>query len=150
MECALEALDPLLKLKYKEDWEDRRESLQDFINSTSDEEYELEELLENFAIEAGENPKHPEDAIILSTIHSAKGLEWKCVWLLGVGDQQIPHSKATSEEEKEEERRLTYVAVTRAKDELVCSYPRNTRTGPQGPSPYLYKNFFSNQTHKNG
>lgn len=141
MICVLEAMDPLLELKYKEDWEDRKESLQDFINSTADEKYELEELLENFAIEAGEDPKHPEDAITLSTIHSAKGLEWKCVWLLGVGDQQIPHSKATSPEEQEEERRLTYVAVTRAKDELVCSYPRNTRTGKQEPSPFLYENF---------
>lgn len=141
MERVLETLEPLLEIKYKEDFEDRIESLQDFINSTTEQGYELEELLENFAIEAGEDPKHPEDAIILSTIHSAKGLEWKCVWLLGVGSQQIPHSRCKTPEEREEEKRLMYVAVTRAKDELVCSYSKNTRTGEQWASPFLYKNF---------
>src|SRR5947208_17103840 len=55
---------------------------------------------------------------VLSTIHSAKGREWQVVRVLNVVDGCIPTDKATTAEEIEEERRLLYVAMTRARDEL--------------------------------
>jgi DNA helicase-2/ATP-dependent DNA helicase PcrA len=71
-------------------------------------------------------PEGEEDTLTLSTIHSAKGLEWKAVFLLWVLDGKLPLSRsAEDEEEMEEERRLLYVAATRAKDLLVLTYPVN-------------------------
>ena len=62
-----------------------------------------------------------EDYVILSTIHSAKGQEWRSVFVLNVVDGCIPSDMATgSAEEIEEERRLLYVAVTRAKDQPIA------------------------------
>jgi DNA helicase-2/ATP-dependent DNA helicase PcrA len=71
-------------------------------------------------------PEGEEDTLTLSTIHSAKGLEWKAVFILWVLDGKLPLSRAAeNEEELEEERRLLYVAATRAKDLLVMTYPVN-------------------------
>ncbi|RYH07363.1 ATP-dependent helicase [Tropicimonas sp. IMCC6043] len=65
-----------------------------------------------------------EDYLILSTIHSAKGQEWKSVYLLNVVDGCIPSDLGTgTTEELEEERRLLYVAMTRAKDQLTLGLP---------------------------
>jgi DNA helicase-2/ATP-dependent DNA helicase PcrA len=70
-------------------------------------------------------PLLDEDYLILSTIHSAKGQEWKCVFVLNVVDGCIPSDMATgSVEEIEEERRLLYVAMTRAKDRLWLMVPQ--------------------------
>ena len=70
-------------------------------------------------------PRLDEDYLILSTIHSAKGQEWKCVFVLNVVDGCIPSDMATgSAEEIEEERRLLYVAMTRAKDQLMLLLPQ--------------------------
>jgi DNA helicase-2/ATP-dependent DNA helicase PcrA len=70
-------------------------------------------------------PLLDEDYLILSTIHSAKGQEWKAVYVLNVVDGCIPSDMATgSVEEIEEERRLLYVAMTRAKDTLVLVVPQ--------------------------
>jgi DNA helicase-2/ATP-dependent DNA helicase PcrA len=64
-----------------------------------------------------------EDYLILSTIHSAKGLEWKAVYVIHASDGNIPSDMATkTPEEIEEERRLFYVALTRAKDWLYVSH----------------------------
>jgi len=66
----------------------------------------------------------PKEALVLTTIHQAKGLEWQYVFLLGLVEGQFPHNKIYDyPEEIEEERRLFYVAVTRAKDELYLTYP---------------------------
>ncbi len=70
-------------------------------------------------------PHLDEDYLILSTIHSAKGQEWKSVYLLNGIDGCIPSDLATgSPQEIEEERRLLYVAMTRAKDELDIMVPQ--------------------------
>jgi DNA helicase-2/ATP-dependent DNA helicase PcrA len=69
-------------------------------------------------------PLLDEDYLILSTIHSAKGQEWRAVHVLNVVDGCIPSDMATSSaEEIEEERRLLYVAMTRARDELHLVVP---------------------------
>ncbi len=69
-------------------------------------------------------PYRDEDWLVLSTIHSAKGCEWDAVYLIHAADGFLPSDLATgSEEEIEEERRLTYVALTRAKDFLYVTWP---------------------------
>jgi len=70
-------------------------------------------------------PHLDEDYLILSTIHSAKGQEWRSVYVLNVVDGCIPSEMATgSSDEIEEERRLLYVAMTRARDELSLIAPQ--------------------------
>ena len=70
-------------------------------------------------------PVLDEDYLILSTIHSAKGQEWRSVFILNVIDGCIPSDLATgSTAEIEEERRLLYVAMTRAKDHLHLILPQ--------------------------
>jgi DNA helicase-2/ATP-dependent DNA helicase PcrA len=69
-------------------------------------------------------PHRDEDYLILSTIHSAKGQEWKCVHVLNAVDGCIPSDMATgTTEEIEEERRLLYVAMTRAREHLHVIVP---------------------------
>jgi DNA helicase-2/ATP-dependent DNA helicase PcrA len=69
-------------------------------------------------------PLLDDDYLVLSTIHSAKGGEWKAVHVIHASDGNIPSDMALgSPEEMEEERRLLYVALTRARDTLVVSYP---------------------------
>jgi DNA helicase-2/ATP-dependent DNA helicase PcrA len=64
------------------------------------------------------------DTLVLSTVHSAKGKEWKVVFLIWAVDGWFPASRAVEDpDELEEERRLMYVALTRAKDELAVVYP---------------------------
>jgi DNA helicase-2/ATP-dependent DNA helicase PcrA len=78
-------------------------------------------------------PLLDEDYLILSTIHSAKGQEWRSVFLLNVVDGCIPSDLGTgTAAEIEEERRLLYVAVTRARDELHLLVPQRFFTGGQG------------------
>jgi DNA helicase-2/ATP-dependent DNA helicase PcrA len=77
-------------------------------------------------------PLRDEDYLILSTIHSAKGQEWKAVYVLNVVDGGIPSDLATaSAAEIEEERRLLYVAMTRAKDQLMLLLPQRFYTHQQ-------------------
>ncbi len=65
-----------------------------------------------------------EDKVILSSIHQAKGLEWPVVMLVGCADGMMPLARSLKEPDgEEEERRLFYVAVTRAKDRLYLCYP---------------------------
>jgi DNA helicase-2/ATP-dependent DNA helicase PcrA len=69
-------------------------------------------------------PYLDEDWLVLSTIHSAKGCEWDAVYLIHAADGFLPSDLSTgSEEEIEEERRLTYVALTRARDHLYVTWP---------------------------
>ena len=77
-------------------------------------------------------PLKDEDYLILSTIHSAKGQEWKSVFVLNAVDGCIPSDLGTGErEEIEEERRLLYVAMTRAKDQLDVIVPQRFFTHNQ-------------------
>jgi len=79
--------------------------------------------------------------VTLSTFHRAKGLEWPVVWLAGIEDGLVPIAHAHTAEEQTEERRLLYVALTRAGDELHCSWAEERtfgdRTMPRRPSPWL-------------
>ena len=69
-------------------------------------------------------PHRDEDFLILSTVHSAKGMEWNTVYVINVVDGSFPSEFSTGKPELiEEERRLLYVAMTRAKDELHLCVP---------------------------
>jgi len=69
-------------------------------------------------------PYKDEDWLVLSTMHSAKGCEWKVVYIIHAADGMIPSDMATEDDEDiEEERRLFYVAVTRARDWLYVVFP---------------------------
>jgi DNA helicase-2/ATP-dependent DNA helicase PcrA len=86
-------------------------------------------------------PRLDEDYLILSTIHSAKGQEWRAVYVLNVVDGCIPSDMATgSPDEIEEERRLLYVAMTRAKDELHLVVPQRffVHQQPRGGDRHLF------------
>jgi DNA helicase-2/ATP-dependent DNA helicase PcrA len=65
-----------------------------------------------------------QESIKLTTIHQAKGLEYDIVFLIGAAEGQFPGHRTIESGDFEEERRLFYVAVTRAKNELYISYPR--------------------------
>jgi len=84
-------------------------------------------------------PHLDEDYLILSTIHSAKGQEWKCVYVLNVVDGCIPSDMATgTTEEIEEERRLLYVAMTRAKEHLHLVVPHRFFVTQQSGDRHMY------------
>jgi DNA helicase-2/ATP-dependent DNA helicase PcrA len=68
-------------------------------------------------------PLLDEEYVVLSTIHSAKGCEWDVVYLIHAADGVLPSDMADGEAALEEERRLLYVAATRARDRLYISYP---------------------------
>lgn len=108
-----------------DNYQERLEDLTQFVDfvATYDDIAQLLEdvmLSESFMTDSSQEA----DAIILSTIHQAKGLEWSCVTLLSVRDGDFPHHKSFDDmKQLEEERRLFYVAVTRAKDELTLLYP---------------------------
>ncbi|HEY0133256.1 MAG TPA: 3'-5' exonuclease, partial [Nannocystis sp.] len=85
----------------------------------------------------------PDDMLVLSTIHQAKGLEWPVCFVLWLAEGRFPMATALRQpSDIEEERRLFYVAATRAGDELYMSYPviEETRDGPSHmlrPSKFL-------------
>jgi DNA helicase II / ATP-dependent DNA helicase PcrA len=77
-------------------------------------------------------PHLDDDYLILSTIHSAKGLEWDVVHVIHASDGNIPSDMATGDDEElEEERRLLYVALTRARDVVVVSFPQRYYRRPK-------------------
>ncbi len=128
---------PLLKEKF-DDWSLRLNDLET-LRQIASRYVSLEQLLADFAIESPEagvsraDPVLPEDEkpLTLSTIHSAKGLEWDCVFVLGLVEGVFPVSFALDDEaEIEEEHRLFYVAVTRPRNNLFLSlHHEATRAG---------------------
>ncbi|MDZ7582917.1 MAG: 3'-5' exonuclease [Deltaproteobacteria bacterium] len=92
--------------------------------------------------ESDSRADHGGDKVILSTIHSAKGLEFDAVFVIGLAEGRFPHGSAGQGEQWEEERRLLYVAATRAREHLYLTYPRELMTPDRqfrrvGMSPFL-------------
>ena len=83
----------------------------------------------------------PTDAVTLCSFHRAKGLEWEAVWVAGLEQGLVPIGRATTPAAEAEERRLLYVALTRAGAELHCSWARQRTFGirpvPREASPWL-------------
>ena len=78
-----------------------------------------------------------EDAVQLLTMHGAKGLEYEIVFLPDVNEGVAPHNKAVLDADVEEERRLFYVAMTRAKTKLIMSYVKTRLHHETDPSRFL-------------
>lgn len=81
--------------------------------------------------------KYNPDAISLLTIHSAKGLEFHSVFIIEANEDVCPYRKAEIVEDMEEERRMFYVAMTRAKKKLVISYVKERNGKPMFPSRFV-------------
>jgi DNA helicase-2/ATP-dependent DNA helicase PcrA len=100
-------------------------------------------LISNVDAEAAPNQGGDKEAVNLSTVHQAKGLEFHTVFVIWLTDGMFPSSRSLDQrKDLEEERRLFYVAITRAKDELYLTYPHMRLTGGYGdvfqrPSRFL-------------
>ena len=133
----------------------RLSSIEEVINAIA--EYEVEaqspsihDFLSNVALAGREfgSPKEKQlqrNAISLMTYHSAKGLEFPIVYMVGMEEGVLPHRKSITgnSDAVDEERRLCYVGVTRAQDELSLSLPMSRfkwgKARPTFPSRFLYE-----------
>ncbi|MDP9141488.1 MAG: UvrD-helicase domain-containing protein [Pseudomonadota bacterium] len=102
----------------------------------------LTSFLTHAALEAGESQAGPgEDCVQLMTLHAAKGLEFPVVFMVGMENGLFPHARSTEEGNLEEERRLCYVGITRARKQLYMSYAELRRLHGveqiNGPSQFL-------------
>lgn len=118
------------------DYVDRLEELKALIGFAARFD-DLAEMLSQISLMNGETSERhvdvPRDTVKLTTVHQSKGLEFDCVFVIGVADGMFPGRRSIEAGDVEEERRLFYVAVTRAKNELYISYPKvATRAGPGG------------------
>ncbi|TGM80694.1 ATP-dependent helicase [Leptospira bouyouniensis] len=127
LEKVLSHYSSVLELNY-DDADKRKQDLEALI-LLSKQESNLSDYLSNLILnpvdgkELGNHNDENEEFITLSTIHSAKGLEWRYVFTMQVVEGNLPHSRIRTTEELEEERRLFYVAITRAKDVLYLTNP---------------------------
>ncbi len=124
----------------------RLENLEKFVEGIGDFEdgasnASMGKFLQQIAlVQDGDNNKNP-DSVSLMTMHAAKGLEFPVVFVVGVNQDVVPHIMAAEEGRLDEERRLFYVAMTRAKDNLHISFPEMARKWNKmiemSPSPFL-------------
>jgi DNA helicase-2/ATP-dependent DNA helicase PcrA len=122
---------PILKAQY-DDYPKRTRDL-DHLHTIAEGYQGVETFLSDLALEPPdgsatgvEAPDRDDERLVLSTIHSAKGLEWQCVFVIWIVDGKFPSVYSfVADEDLEEERRLFYVAVTRAKRHLYLTYPIN-------------------------
>jgi DNA helicase II / ATP-dependent DNA helicase PcrA len=96
----------------------------------------LDELEAKIAEQSQSLRNPPEHAVVLSTIHSAKGLEWDTVFMVGIEDGVLPHINAN---DVEEERRVAYVGMTRARRRLGLTYAGERYGERSRPSPFLFE-----------
>ncbi len=112
-------------LSYLQEWSAPFESLEQFLTDMALEPPEVNRAPSDFAERA--------DFLTLSTIHSAKGLEWRIVFIINAANGYFPSRHSLlSDEDMEEERRLMYVACTRAKEQLYIVYPETGRDSYYG------------------
>jgi DNA helicase-2/ATP-dependent DNA helicase PcrA len=139
--------DAYLKKNY-ENYEERREDIEQLSNYSNNFKSTREflgdlALLSNVQAEDIIEPGEEGETMVLSTVHRAKGLEWSRVFIIGLTDGSFPSAKSMGDIEKEEEeRRVFYVALTRAKDELYLCYPIMDNRWYDGsiikrPSPFI-------------
>jgi len=133
----------------------RLENLQELVNAAQEYEADpdsemdpLSEFLAHASLEAGEGQADAwEDCVQLMTLHSAKGLEFPLVFLCGLEEGLFPHQRSVAEPGKlEEERRLCYVGITRARRQLVLSCAERRRLF--GSETYCLPSRFINEIPK--
>jgi DNA helicase-2/ATP-dependent DNA helicase PcrA len=121
--------EPILRRVHREDYPKRRRDLDQFAAITA--RYrDLDTLLSDMALEPPTDSvgdvlaADPDEGLLtLSTIHSAKGLEWHTVFVIWAAEGRFPSAYNVDDNDLEEERRLMYVAATRAKEQLYVTYP---------------------------
>lgn len=130
LEEALKTAEPALKIVY-DDWRKRRDDVES-LGIAAERTPDLTAFLADMTLEPPDDTRTELDAVdrdegtlTLSTIHSAKGLEWSAVFLLSLVEGYLPSQQSLSQDKQiEEERRLFYVAATRAKRKLYLLAPR--------------------------
>ncbi len=138
--------------KPREDALRRRDNLMEFLNSLADFDEEhrnhktLQEFLEAISLQdhsdnQEKNKNNASDSVTLMTVHAAKGLEFPMILLAGLERNIFPHQRAVEEGNEEEERRLFYVALTRARKNLLLCHAEKRRVMGQvsvvRPSKFL-------------
>lgn len=144
-ELVWEYYQPLFEKIYRDDFPKRQKDL-DQLKSIVAGYGDLQSFVDDTTLNPPESSQGPGieegSRLILSTIHSSKGLEWDAVFVMGLADGRFPHASAGPGEQWEEERRLLYVAATRARRYLYLTYPRELMTPDRqfrrvGMSPFL-------------
>ena len=115
------------------------------FDDESDQPQTVDAFLERIALSAPSDQSAGNDAVVMMTIHIAKGLEWPVVFITGLEDGLFPSLREregqSEDAQLEEERRLAYVAITRARERLILSHARTRRVWGeirlQGPSRFL-------------
>ncbi len=129
----MEYYQPILERIHYDDYPKRNKEL-DHIRSLIGGYSDLQSFIDDTTLNppeltAADQDTIPENNIILSTIHSGKGLEWDVVFVISLAEGRFPHQNTLlGSEQWEEERRLLYVAATRAKKQLFLTYPRQLMT----------------------
>lgn len=119
--------EPILRARYPDDYPKRMRDLEHLVGLVHDHD-DLQRFLAEVALDppvSERRPKRSDNVLTLSTIHSAKGLEWEAVLIIWTAEGRFPSIYAGHDpDEMEEERRLMYVACTRAKRFLGIFYPK--------------------------
>jgi superfamily I DNA/RNA helicase len=143
-------------------WENVQEcvnALAQYEQETDPSDVSLQHFISNTTLArqtfASQERSFSEDKVQLMTLHSAKGLEFPAVFIVGLEDHILPHEKGAAETGIEEERRLFYVGITRARKYLTLSMSRSRlrmgKTHPTNPSRFLFeipKELLKMGTHK--
>lgn len=135
---------PIFQQLYRDDYPKRQKDL-DQLGSILKDYDELQPFIDDTTLDPPETSTantSDKKRLVLSTIHSSKGLEFDAVFVIGVADGRFPHASAGIGPQWEEERRLLYVATTRAKEYLYLTYPRQLMTPDRrfkfvGMSPFI-------------
>ena len=121
----------ILRLENQPESQDRIENLQELVNAAVEAEQQgitLAEFLDHAALVSDADDYDERARVTLMTLHSAKGLEFNRVFLVGMEEGLFPHKLSGDDDAGiEEERRLCYVGMTRARDRLVLSWARQRR-----------------------
>lgn len=136
-----------LEQQYKKNEEQQRyeniielkNSAKRYENNNNEEQVSLEDYLNTITLYTQQDQEDDGDKVTLMTIHAAKGLEFPVVFVIGVNEGVMPISRAKTLDDYEEERRIGYVALTRAKDLLFLSDAegKNYDHSPKIPSRFL-------------
>ncbi|MFV0439196.1 MAG: ATP-dependent helicase [Desulfopila sp.] len=136
---------PIFQHLYADDFPKRQKDL-DQLKAVMTGYEDLQSFIDDITLDPPEESdaaaQSGAEKVVLSTIHSAKGLEFDAVFVIGLAEGRFPHGSAGPGEQWEEERRLLYVAATRARQHLYLVYPRELMTADRqfrrvGMSPFL-------------
>ncbi|MEE4240318.1 MAG: ATP-dependent helicase, partial [Desulfopila sp.] len=143
-ELVMQYYQPLFEQIYRDDYPKRQKDLEQLKGIMVSYE-DLQSFIDDTTLDPPETESdtgYSGNRLVLSTIHSAKGLEWDVVFVIGLAEGRFPHAAAVQSEQWEEERRLFYVAATRAREELYLCYPKEMMSSDRrfqrvGMSPFL-------------